>query len=116
MHLSWSTSTTLPKSWTWLAPVGQQLTHGGRSQWLQRSEVIVSRRSGIVPSSRWLIQSRQKPSGTSFSVLQATTQSMQPTHWRVSMTIPKRAMVQAPCSMVTKLTLAPVPPISGSVA
>ena len=47
------TSTTLPGSCTWLAPVGQQLTQGGWSQWLQRSERMVSRRSGIVPSRRW---------------------------------------------------------------
>ena len=45
------------------------------------------------PRSRLVaIQSRLYPSGTSFSVLQATTQSMQPTHLRVSITMPKRAM------------------------
>ena len=108
--------TTRPKSCTWLAPVGQQVTHGGRSQWLQRSEVMVRCRSGIAPSSRWLIQSRQWPSGTSFSVLHATTQSMQPTHCRVSITMPRRAMAQASVSRVTKLTLVAVPPMSGSVA
>ena len=40
MHLFAVTSTTLPKSSTWLAPVGQQDTQGGLSQWLQRSERI----------------------------------------------------------------------------
>jgi uncharacterized protein YfaQ (DUF2300 family) len=41
MHSSFVTSTTPPQSWTWLAPVGQQLTQGGSSQWLQRSDWIV---------------------------------------------------------------------------
>ncbi len=29
-----------PRSWTWLAPVGQHETHGGLSQWLHRSDRI----------------------------------------------------------------------------
>ncbi len=40
MHLFAVTSTILPGSATWLAPVGQQETQGGLSQWLQRSERI----------------------------------------------------------------------------
>jgi hypothetical protein len=32
MHLLAVTSTTLPSGSTWLAPVGQQVTHGGLSQ------------------------------------------------------------------------------------
>ena len=96
MHLSWLTSTTAPKGSTWLAPVGQHDTHGGLSQWLQRSVRISSERAGNAPRTAVVIQSRLKPSGTSFSVLQATTQSMQPTHLRVSMTMPKRAMLRPP--------------------
>src|SRR6266511_2462015 len=92
MHLFAVTSTTLPNSSTWEAPVGQHDTHGGLSQWLQRSERISSESAGNSPRTSVVIQSRQKPSGTSFSVLQATTQSMQPTHLRVSMTIPKRGI------------------------
>ena len=38
MHLPAVTCTVLPKASTWLAPVGQQFTQGGLSQWLQRSE------------------------------------------------------------------------------
>ncbi len=79
---------TMPSSETWLAPVGQQVTQGGFSQWLQRSERISIVRSGNVPRTSVVIQSRLKPTGTLFSVSQATTQSMQPTHLRVSMTIP----------------------------
>ena len=85
------------------------------SQWLQRSERISSDRCGNTPRTSVAIQSRQKPSGTSFSVWQATTQSMQPTHLRVSMTIAKRDTVQASFTKVTKLLWMLVPPISGSV-
>ena len=84
------------------------------SQWLQRSERISSDRCGNSPRTSVVIQSRQKPSGTSFSVWQATTQSMQPTHLRVSMTIPKRD-TYASFTKVTKLLWMLVPPISGSV-
>ena len=55
--------------------------------------------SGTCRASRSVIQSRLNPSGTWFSVLQATTQSMQPTQRRVSMTMPKRAIVRPPRSM-----------------
>jgi hypothetical protein len=82
------TSTAWPKGSTWLAPVGQQVTHGGASQWLQRSDRISWRTVGNVPRVSYAIQSRLKPSGTSFSVLHATTQSMQPTQRRVSITMP----------------------------
>src|SRR5512139_2425073 len=92
MHFSAVTCTVLPKLSTWLAPVGQQVTQGGLSQWLQRSERISSERLGNSPRVSVTIQSRQCPWGTSFSVWQATTQSMHPTHFRVSMTIPKRGM------------------------
>src|SRR5512147_2911041 len=90
MHLPAVTSTTAPGFATWLAPVGQQETHGGRSQWLHRSLLISRRGDGNSPRVSYVIQSRQKPSGTSFSVLHATTQSMHPTHLRVSMAIPYR--------------------------
>lgn len=70
-------------------------------------------RVGNFPLTSVVIQSRQKPSGTSFSVLHATTQSMQPTQRVVSITMPKRAMAQA-STRVTKLTFMPVPPMSGS--
>ncbi len=49
MHASASTSTTEPVLCTWLAPVGQQLTQGGSSQWLQRSLRISSWRFGHAP-------------------------------------------------------------------
>ena len=67
------------------------------------------------PTVSYAIQSRLKPSGTRFSVLQATTQSMQPTQRRVSIAMPYRAIAYASASTVTKLTFMPVPPISGSV-
>src|SRR5512137_3156702 len=86
------TCTVLPTGSTWLAPVGQHCTHGGLSQWLQRSERISIASVGNVPRTSVVIQSRQKPAGTLFSVWQATTQSMQPTHLAVSITIPKRAI------------------------
>ncbi len=84
------------------------------SQWLQRSERISIVSVGKVPRTSVVIQSRQKPVGTSFSVWQATTQSMQPTHLAVSITIPKRA-IYASTMNVTKLLWMLVPPISGSV-
>ena len=108
------TCTVLPIGSTWLAPVGQHCTHGGLSQWLQRSERISIVSVGKVPRTSVVIQSRQKPVGTSFSVWQATTQSMQPTHLAVSITIPKRA-IYASTMNVTKLLWMLVPPISGSV-
>jgi hypothetical protein len=86
------TCTVLPIGSTWLAPVGQHCTHGGLSQWLQRSERISIVSVGKVPRTSVVIQSRQKPVGTLFSVWQATTQSMQPTHLAVSITMPKRAI------------------------
>jgi hypothetical protein len=88
MHFAGSVSTIFPKSLTWLAPVGQHVTQGALSQWLQRSERISIFRFGYVPDTSVVIQSRQKPCGTSFSVAQATTQSMQPTQRVVSITIP----------------------------
>src|SRR5574340_792858 len=92
MPCSLLTRTTPPQSCTWLAPVGQQATQGGRSQWLQRSLRILRSRVGKLPESCWVTQSRCMSSGVWFSVLQATTQSWQPTHRRVSITIPSRAM------------------------
>ena len=59
MHLLAVTCTVLPKSSTWLAPVGQQLTQGGLSQWLQRSERISIVSFGKVPRTSVVIQSRQ---------------------------------------------------------
>ena len=59
MHLFAVTSTTLPKASTWLAPVGQQDTQGGLSQWLQRSERISIERCGNSPRTSVVIQSRQ---------------------------------------------------------
>jgi hypothetical protein len=88
LHASWWTSTTPPLSWMWLAPHGQQGTHGGSSQWLQRSLRISMWSDGEMPAVSYTIQSRLYPSGTPFSVLHATTQSMQPTHFAVSITIP----------------------------
>src|SRR3990170_2665722 len=96
MHFPGSTRTTPPKSCTWLAPVGQQYTHGGFSHWLHRSLRISMWSEGYLPVTSCVIQSRLNPSGTLFSVLHATTQSMQPTHLTVSMTIPNRAMAMPP--------------------
>src|SRR5512136_3173997 len=92
MHLSAVTCTTLPNGSTWEAPVGQHATHGGLSQWLHRSDRISIARLGNAPRTSVVIQSRQWPSGTSFSVLHTTTQSMHPTHLRVSITMPKRGV------------------------
>jgi hypothetical protein len=88
MHASGAICTVWPKASTWLAPVGQQRTHGGLSQWLQRSDRISIWSVGDVPTVSVVIQSRLNPSGTWFSVLQATTQSMHPTHVRVSIAMP----------------------------
>ena len=88
MHFSASICTVLPGSATWLAWVGHTATQGGLSQWLQRSEKKVSFRSGKRPSSCARTRSRRCPGGTLFSTLQATTQSSQPMHCRVSITIP----------------------------
>ena len=49
----------MPGGSTWLAPVGQQDTHGGLSQWLQRSERISIARCGNSPRTSVVIQSRQ---------------------------------------------------------
>src|SRR3989338_2366064 len=49
-------------------------------------------RSGKRPFTSVRTQSRRCPGGTLFSILQATTQSWQPMHCRVSITIPRRAM------------------------
>src|SRR3989304_4970051 len=76
---------------TWGAAVGQQETQGGLSQWLQRSDRISMCSVGNVPVTSVAIQSRLNPSGTWFSVLHATTQSMQPTPRTVSMTMPNLA-------------------------
>ena len=75
---------TIPPSATCEAPVGQFFTHGASVQWLQRSERISAASFGNSPRTSSTTQSRQKPSGTSFSALQARTQALQPTHWRVS--------------------------------
>jgi len=59
MHLLAVTCTVWPSASTWLAPVGQQLTHGGLSQWLQRSLRISMLSCGKVPRTSVVIQSRQ---------------------------------------------------------
>ena len=83
VHLSRVTC-IVPPSLTWLAPVGHALTHGAFEQWLHRSERISARRSGNTPRVSSTIQSRQYPSGTSFSALQARTHAWHPTQSRVS--------------------------------
>src|SRR5664280_2629088 len=88
-HLLWLTRTT-PPSFTWLAPVGQLLTHGASVQWLQRSDRISAARSGNSPRTSSTTQSRQKPSGTSFSALHERTHALQPTQSRVSAVIAYR--------------------------
>ena len=79
VHLWWVTITA-PPSLTWLAPVGQQPTQGGELQWLHRSERISMSRVGNLPLVTVRIQSLNPPRGTRFSVLQAYTQALQPTH------------------------------------
>ena len=50
MHLSWSIR-TIPSSRWWLRPVGQTVTHGASSQWLQSAGTYVVCTSGYVPVS-----------------------------------------------------------------
>jgi hypothetical protein len=55
---------------------------------LQRSDRIVISTFGNDPEVAVKIQSRENPSATSFSVLQAMTQAAQATQVRVSTTMP----------------------------
>src|SRR5512138_844273 len=89
VHLAAFTRTT-PPSPTCEAPVGQAATQAASEHWLQRSERICIERSGNVPQTSWVIQSRKPPSGSAFSVLQAMTQALQPTQRRVSTAMAKR--------------------------
>ena len=80
------------------------------SQWLQRLTGLMAARERAVTSGDPV---PVEPLGTWFSVLQATTQSMQLTHRTAD---DHAEPSQVARSMLTKFTFMPVPPISGSVA
>jgi hypothetical protein len=68
--------------------VGQIVTHGALSQWLQRRTEKYRRVLGHSPRSTYFTQVRNAPTGTWFSSLHATVQAWQPMHLRWSMTNP----------------------------
>jgi hypothetical protein len=81
----------VPFQW-WLAPVGHRVTQVALEQWLQRSERNSVVSCGYFPWVASTIQSLFRPSGTLFSVLQATTQSPQPMQVFVSITMANRVI------------------------
>src|SRR6266540_5823555 len=87
MHRLGSKS-TIPSGRVYSATVGQMLTQGALSQWLHRRTAKYRRELGNSPFSTYLTQVRNAPSGTSFSILQATVQAWQPMHFRWSRTKP----------------------------
>ena len=60
------------------ALTGQIVTQGALVQWLQRRTAKCRLTAGKRPFSWYLTQVRKLPSGTSFSLLQATVQAWQP--------------------------------------
>src|SRR5512145_2417660 len=94
VHFEAVTRTT-PPSATWDAPVGHAPTHGVSPHWLHRSERICIERWGKVPHTSCTTQSRNPPSGSAFSVLQAITQALQPTQRRVSTAMPYRLVAMS---------------------
>ena len=77
---------TMPSGRRYSATVGQIVTHGASSQWLQRSTEKYRRVSGNAPFSTYFTHVRKAPSGTRFSSLHATVQAWQPMHRRWSIT------------------------------
>ena len=70
------------------AVVGQMVTQGASSQWLQRWTLNSRLLFGKVPFSIYLTWVRFTPIGMSCSDLQATVQAWQPIHERLSITKP----------------------------
>ena len=58
--------------------MGQMVTHGALSQWLQRRTAKCRRVLGNSPFSTYFTHVRNVPRGTRFSSLQATVQAWQP--------------------------------------
>src|SRR6266545_7348223 len=84
----WLSKSTMPSGRVNSARVGQIVTHGASSQWLQRKTVKYRRTSGNLPFSTFLTQVRKFPKGTSCSALQATVQAWHPIQRRLSITKP----------------------------
>jgi hypothetical protein len=74
-----------------MAEVGQAVTHGASSHWLQRVTWNARLACGNVPTSTDFTNVLVTPSGTSFSDLQAVVQAWQPMQRLWSMTFPQRA-------------------------
>ena len=72
----------------YIAVVGQAVTHGASSHWLQRVTWKRAARLGNVPDVDVLDVRAVTPSGTSFSDLQAVVQAWQPMQRVWSMTFP----------------------------
>src|SRR5918994_6828450 len=89
MHMSYWTN-TMPSVRCWLAPVGHTGTHGGSAQCWQPIGKNVRRTSGYSPTSTSTTWRQKMPGGTAFSSWQATVHVWQPTHLRMSTTIPHR--------------------------
>ncbi|SUZ95819.1 uncharacterized protein METZ01_LOCUS48673 [marine metagenome] len=83
-----SSKSTMPSGRVNRAVVGQIVTQGASSQWLQRWTLNSRLLSGKVPFSMYLTWVRLTPMGMSCSDLQATVQAWQPIQERLSMTKP----------------------------
>jgi hypothetical protein len=81
---------TIPSGRWMEAPTGHTVTHIGFSQLLQTAGRKYSLAAGYLPFSTFLTQLLQTPSGTSFSLLQATAQVLHPMHFRRSISMAKR--------------------------
>ncbi len=66
---------TMPSGRWYIAAVGQAVTQGGSSHWLQRVTWKARRASGNVPTSTYFTYVRFTDSGTSFSDLHAVEQA-----------------------------------------
>ena len=91
----WRSRATIPSGRFESAVTGQSETQGGLVHWLQRRTAKLRLTAGNSPSSTYLTQVRNFPSGTSFSDLQATVQAWQPMHREWSMTKPSRMREEA---------------------
>ena len=80
----------MPSSRLCSAIVGQIVTQGASSQWLQRRIAAWRSVSGNCPVSIHFTQVRKDPSATSFSALQPTVQAWQPMQDSCSRTNPQR--------------------------
>jgi hypothetical protein len=73
-----------------MAEVGQAVTHGASSHWLQRVTWKARLACGNTPTSTDFTNVLVTPSGTSFSDLHAVVQAWQPMQRLWSMTLPQR--------------------------